>query len=537
MARHHLPRRLAWLTLSLVMKPISSPLLLLAAAGLFAGVAAYTPRSGGDLAQLSVPFTPVIPRTWDSAAMATAELPLATAKASPRHVPAKYYYQLPERVAYKNYPVYAPGREPQGYWEWLKKQEPEVVFDPAKLKTEADWIEAGELLFDMPIDVDGAVISTADVRNPAFYTDNNIPLTKDGIMPYARYVVAEKGKVLTGNLSCGMCHTRVEKNGVVLKGAQGNFPGDAATGWVIRHAADFPEPAVQFVAGALFDAPFVPNDPNSQLSRKARAEIAAAFEALPPGTNGRQGTSILFPPSVPDLIGVKERTYLDHGGLARHRGIGDMMRYIAINQAMDFLADYDGYIPVGVKHKTLPPPGKSRFAGTFDRYSEAQLYALAKYVYSLQPPTNPNKTSALTKRGNQVFIREGCVSCHTPPLYTNNMLTPVDGFVVPDDHLRKYDVFDISVGTDPGYSLNTRRGTGYYKVPSLKGVWYRGPFLHDGSLLTLNDVLDPNRLRADYVPTGFRGAGVTTKAVRGHEFGLELTAADRAALLAFLQTI
>jgi hypothetical protein len=31
----------------------------------------------------------------------------------------------------------------------------------------------------------------------------------------------------------------------------------------------------------------------------------------------------------------------------------------------------------------------------------------------------------------------------------------------------------MSVDTDPGLALSTRNGTGYYKVPSLKGVWYR----------------------------------------------------------------
>jgi cytochrome c peroxidase len=43
----------------------------------------------------------------------------------------------------------------------------------------------------------------------------------------------------------------------------------------------------------------------------------------------------------------------------------------------------------------------------------------------------------------------------------------------------------VSVGTDPGLALKTRRGTGYYKVPSLKGVWYRGMFGHSGWCATL----------------------------------------------------
>ena len=508
-----------------------------ATAALLLGLAGATTRPGGERARLALPYTPTIPRTWDSTALAAAELPLATPGASPRNVSSAYYYQLPERVAYKNYPVYAPGREPKGYWEWLQKQEPQVLFDPTRLHTEADWLKAGELLFDLPIDVDGAIISLADARNPSLYAEARIPLTKAGIMPYARYVVKEKGKVLLGNLSCAMCHTRVLPDGTVLKGAQGNFPSDAATAWTIRHSPDFPEPAVHYVTGTLFDAPFLPGDPNGSLSQRPKEEIARAFAALPPGTEGRQGTSLLYPPSVPDLIGVQQRRYLDHGGLARHRSIGDMMRYIAVNQTLDLLASYAGYIPAGLDHKTLPLPGKGTFVGTFDRYSEAQLFALAKYVYALRPPTNPHPSTAQTRRGGQLFIEQGCVSCHTPPLYTNNMLTPADGFEVPDAHRTKYDVFEISIGTDPGYALRTRRGTGYYKVPSLKGVWYRGPFLHDGSLARLEDMLDPARLRPGYVPTGFRGAAGTAHAVAGHEFGLELPTPDRAALVAFLKTL
>ena len=70
--------------------------------------------------------------------------------------------------------------------------------------------------------------------------------------------------------------------------------------------------------------------------------------------------------------------------------------------------------------------------------------------------------------------------------------------------------------------MQTRRGTGYYKVPSLKGVWYRGPFEPSGSVATLEDWFDANRLRDDYVPSGWRGYNVKTRSVKGHEFGLKL---------------
>ena len=96
---------------------------------------------------------------------------------------------------------------------------------------------------------------------------------------------------------------------------------------------------------------------------------------------------------------------------------------------------------------------------------------------------------------------------------------------------------DIPVGTDPFLALKTRRGTGYYKVPSLKGVWYRGPFGHDGSVATLEAWLDQARLKDDYVPTGFKGAGISHRAVPGHAFGMTLSRSDKAALIAFLKSL
>jgi hypothetical protein len=181
--------------------------------------------------------------------------------------------------------------------------------------------------------------------------------------------------------------------------------------------------------------------------------------------------------------------------------------------------------------------GKLPDPATLGRYSDEQLYALALYIYSLKPPPNPNKVDALAARGQKLFEREGCVGCHAPPLYTNNKLTVAAGFTPPADHFKKYDILNVSVGTDPNLALRTRRGTGYYKVPSLKGVWYRGPFEHNGSVMTLEDWFDARRLRDDYVPTGFKGYGTHTRAVRGHEFGLTLPAADKRALIAFLRTL
>jgi len=93
---------------------------------------------------------------------------------------------------------------------------------------------------------------------------------------------------------------------------------------------------------------------------------------------------------------------------------------------------------------------------------------------------------------------------------------------------------NVSVGTDPTLAIETRRGTGFYKVPSLRGVWFRTSFGHGGWAETLEEWFDPARLRDDYVPQGFHlGPGPT----KGHEFGLKLAPEEKLDLIAFLKTL
>ena len=473
-------------------------------------------------------FQPNMPRTWEHSKVASLEVPLANPNYSPVHISEQDYYQIPTRVIYKSYPVYRPDREPPGYMEWLKQQEPEIAFDSAKLRTREDWIKAGELVFNAPVSYRPVFFSAADLRDRSFYTDTGMPAASDGIIPFARWVIRRKGEVELGSMGCNTCHTRVMPDGTVVPGAQGNNPGDREGARMLRKAA---------VAGAgkvlqqvrsfarQFEVPWLPADPNRRARTMSLDELIATGEAIPPGVTARSHTSMFVPPQIPDLIGVQERRYLDHTGMVRQRSIADLMRYTSLVQDM-----------MGLDRYGEPQPAKPDITHAL-RYSDQQLYALALYLYSLQPPPNPNHFNDLAARGRRIFEREGCGSCHTPPLYTNNKLAPVDGFAVPPEHRAHFDLMDAGVGTDPRYALQTHKGTGYYKVPSLKGVWYRGPFEHNGSVATLEDWFDPARLRTDYVPTGFHGADTHTHPVRGHRFGLDLAPADKKALIAFLKTL
>ena len=404
------------------------------------------------------------------------------------------------------------------------------------LETEADWIKAGEIVFNAPVlffpDLDSTPVDgrAADANTDDVYD-------RSGVSPFAEHVVRERGRIEFGEASCRECHTRVMPDGTVIKGAQGNRPVNRIAYSGLAAEAAKADDKERFLADARqgqrrsFAAPWLAPDPNARLEQYSAAEIEAVHVSIPPGVFARQGTSPFSPAKLPDLIGIKERRYLDASGLVQHRNIGDLMRYAALNQGMDMLARFGDFVPVGDARAVSAgsPMGA--------RYSDEQLYALGLYIYSLKPPPNPNKRDALAVRGQRVFEAERCGACHTPPLYTNNALSPAPGFTVPASHFEKFQIIRRSVGTDSTLTRTTRRGTGYYKVPSLKGVWYRGPFEHNGSVATLEDWFDPRRLGNDYVPTGWKGYGVTTRAVPGHEFGLKLPAEDKRALIAFLKTL
>jgi hypothetical protein len=477
---------------------------------------------------------PVIPRVWNLEALGGLEVPLFKPEFSPRYlVDEASYYRIPVRPIYKSYPIYSPAKEPPGYMQRLKQQEPTIAFDPTQLRTQEDWIRAGELVFDAPIIFFGDDLID-QFHDPKWYAAVGVPVAKDGTLPFSRYVVTKKGAVLIGRFSCSMCHTRVMPDGSVIKGAQGNYPNERTEAYERQDDAAQEPDQVKFLAGIHesarngFGAPWTAHDPYTRYAKLSLAEIQALWRAIPPGVQARVSTSVFNPVQVPDLIGIRERRFLDRTGLVRQRSMADLMRYAVLNQG-GFLFAAHGDFKV---NEHLPPPER------MFRYSDEQIYALALYLYSLRPPANPHPFDAQAARGKAVFERERCAGCHTPPLYTNNKLTPVDGFTVPPGHPDRDNILDFSLGTDPGLTLETRRGTGFYKVPSLLGLWYRGPLQHSGQVASLEEWFDPRRLRDDFASQGgFRLPGAASGAVPGHLMGLGLNAAERRDLIAFLRTL
>ena len=79
-----------------------------------------------------------VPKTWDDRALADWATPVAGLNVRPGHFSDCEYYAAPVENL-RRYPVYAPDREPAGYWESLQKKKPEPLIDPGMTRTDADW--------------------------------------------------------------------------------------------------------------------------------------------------------------------------------------------------------------------------------------------------------------------------------------------------------------------------------------------------------------------------------------------------------------
>jgi hypothetical protein len=87
---------------------------------------------GADDAKIS---RPEIPRVWNDAALADWATPVAGLNVRPRSISAQAYYSL-EIENLRTYPVYFPGREPEGYWEILQHVGPQPLIEPRELKAQ-----------------------------------------------------------------------------------------------------------------------------------------------------------------------------------------------------------------------------------------------------------------------------------------------------------------------------------------------------------------------------------------------------------------
>ncbi len=194
------------------------------------------------------------------------------------------------------------------------------------------------------------------------------------------------------------------------------------------------------------------------------------------------------PVAIPDLWGLRAQTWLTQAGTIRHSS----PLALAIRQETQLIDS---------NHQLVRPP-------------RALVWALAMYLYSLVPPAvvRPQDPQQVL-RGKGLFVNH-CRRCHSNASLGGRTIAVGD------------------IETHPGLANGRGRGTGAYRTAPLVDVLEGAPYLHDGSISSLAELLGSERLDSRYT-AGRLGPGP----IKGHRAGTELAIVDRAALIAYLETL
>ena len=198
--------------------------------------------------------------------------------------------------------------------------------------------------------------------------------------------------------------------------------------------------------------------------------------------------------------------------------------------------------------------------------SESSLKRVRAFISEAQAPNFPLPIdAALAAKGKAAYDRE-CSSCHSIGGAQTGKVLPVDDPQLQTDRHRNdmwtanaakaYNDYASGYGWKFSHFVKT---AGYVNVP-LEGVWLRGPYLHNGSVPTLADLLEAptsrpkifyrgydvlEPLKVGFVSTGpaaehagFRyDTSVAGNSNAGHLWGTQLPAEEKRAMVEYMKTL
>lgn len=194
----------------------------------------------------------------------------------------------------------------------------------------------------------------------------------------------------------------------------------------------------------------------------------------------------------------------------------------------------------------------------------ADLKRVEDFIKELPPPKYPfTIDEKLAAQGGQIF-NNTCASCHAFGGERIGKVIPVEE-VGTDRHrldMWTQQATDTYNNFAEGYSWDfdqLRKTNGYVSV-SLDGIWLRAPYLHNGSVPSLKDLLEKpeNRTKVFYrgydvydpekvgfisegteaARVGFKyNTSVLANSNQGHLYGVDLVPQDKAALIEYLKTL
>ena len=192
------------------------------------------------------------------------------------------------------------------------------------------------------------------------------------------------------------------------------------------------------------------------------------------------------------------------------------------------------------------------------------LKRIRDWILDLKAPRYPSRRidKQLAKRGAGIYA-ENCAACHSFKGSKVGKVTPIDVIGTDRERLDSFTTELVEKQGEGNENLpkfkHFRKTNGYANQP-LDGIWLRAPYLHNGSVPTLHDLLTAPAQRPDvfyrgvdiydWKRVGFISRGTTAKRTGfkfvtsergngngGHTYGTKLPARDKRALIEYMKTL
>ena len=199
-----------------------------------------------------------------------------------------------------------------------------------------------------------------------------------------------------------------------------------------------------------------------------------------------------------------------------------------------------------------------------DPRTMSSLRRVQNYISTAQAPPYPFPLDRDLAARGEVVYKGQCASCHAPGGARTGTIVPVAEVGTDRHRLDMWTkasaaAYNAYADGHPWKFSHFRTTDGYASV-SLEGLWLRAPYLHNGSVPTLTDLLEPvparptmfwrgydvyDPVRVGFVTSGgaaereatFFDATLAGNSNAGHVYGTTLPAEDKRALVEFMKTL
>ena len=193
----------------------------------------------------------------------------------------------------------------------------------------------------------------------------------------------------------------------------------------------------------------------------------------------------------------------------------------------------------------------------------ASLDRIADWIATLQPPAFPDShiDDELARLGGDIYAQR-CATCHSFDGELVGTVVDITEIGTDSERVESFTA-DLAaqmntLGSGRPWEFSRFRATNGYANMPLDGIWLRAPYLHNGSVPTLRDLLTPPEDRPrtfyrglsayDYEKVGFVSNGATAEmsgfrfdttergnGSEGHRYGIDLDQEEIDALIEYLK--